>query len=137
MQSKTQEAKMNSTKTAVFCLWFSMTIFMAFGTFVMKNYVADLEKELVQINQKINDDVKSIHILKAEWSHLNNPERLRNLASKHIALEQVKPEQIINYASLPFDYETDDATRKMIARQNVVNKAIENKELRKLAKVQR
>lgn len=128
---------MNSTKTAVFCLWFSMTIFMAFGTFVMKNYVADLEKELLQINQKINDDVKSIHILKAEWSHLNNPERLRNLASKHIALEQVKPEQIINYASLPFDYEADDATRKMIARQNVVNKAIENKELRKLAKVQR
>lgn len=128
---------MNSTKTAVLCLWFSLTIFMAFGTFVMKNYVADLEKELLQINQKINDDVKSIHILKAEWSHLNNPERLRNLASKHIALEQVKPEQIINYASLPFDYETDDATRKMIARQNIVNKAIENKELRKLAKVQR
>ena len=128
---------MNSTRPAVICLWLTLTIFMAFGCFVMKNYVADLEKELVQINQKLNDDVKSIHILKAEWSHLNNPERLRNLASKHIALEPVKPEQIINYASLPFDYEADDATKKMIARQNVISKAVENKELRKLAKVQR
>ena len=128
---------MNSTRPAVICLWFTLTIFMAFGTFLMKNCVADLEKELFQINQKLNDDVKSIHILKAEWSHLNNPERLRNLAAKHIALEPVKPEQIINYASLPFDYEADEATKKMIARQNVINKAVENKELRKLAKVQR
>lgn len=128
---------MNSTKPAVVCLWFTLTIFMAFGCFVMKNYVADLEKELNQINQKINDDIKSIHILKAEWSHLNNPERLRSLASKHIALDQVKPEQIINYASLPFDYESDDATRKMLAQHNIITKAIENKELRKLAKVQR
>lgn len=128
---------MNNMKSAVVCLWFTVTIFMAFGTFVMKNYVEDLEKELAQINSKINEDVKSIHILKAEWSHLNNPERLRNLASKHIALEPVKAEQIINYASLPFEYESDDAARKMLARRNINNRAAENKELRRLAKAQR
>jgi len=128
---------MNNMKSAVVCLWFTVTIFMAFGTFVMKNYVEDLEKELAQINSKINEDVKSIHILKAEWSHLNNPERLRNLAAKHIALEPVKAEQIINYASLPFEYESDDAARKMLARRNINNRAAENKELRRLAKAQR
>lgn len=128
---------MSNTKPAAICLWFTLTIFMAFGCFVMKNYVADLEKELTQINRKINDDVKSIHILKAEWSHLNNPERLRGLATKHISLEPVKPEQIISYASLPFDYESDDVTRKMIARQNVSNQAEQNRGLRQLAKVQR
>lgn len=128
---------MNNTKPAVVCLWFTLTILVAFGTFMMKNYVADLEKELNQINRKINDDVKSIHILKAEWSHLNNPERLRSLATKHISLEPVKPEQIINYASLPFDYEADDVTRKALARQNITNQATQNRELRQLAKVQR
>ena len=128
---------MSNTRPAVVCLWFTLTILVAFGTFVMKNYVADLEKELTQINRKINDDVKSIHILKAEWSHLNNPERLRSLATKHISLEPVKPEQIISYASLPFDYESDDVTRKMLARQNITNQAAQNRELRQLAKVQR
>lgn len=127
---------MNNTKSAALCLWFTLAIFTAFGTFVMKNYVADLEKELTQINAKINEDVRSIHILKAEWSHLNNPERLRNLATKHIALEPVKAEQIITYSLLPFDYESDVTTRKMLARQNVTSQATANKELRKLAKAQ-
>lgn len=128
---------MNSTRSAAVCLWFTLTIFVAFMTFVMKNCVEDLEKELVQINSKINDDVRSIHILNAEWSHLNNPERLRNLAVKYIALEPVKPEQIINYSLLPFDYEADSMARKMLARQNLNNQAVANKELRKMAKAQR
>ena len=128
---------MNNTKSAAICLWFTLTIFMAFGTFVMKNYVEDLEKELNQINAKINDDVKSIHILKAEWSHLNNPERLRNLASKHIDLEPVKAEQIVSYASLPFDYEAETNSRKMLARRNLNEKAHSDNDLRKLAKAQR
>ena len=127
---------MNNTRSATICLWFTLTFFAAFMVFVMKNCVEDLEKELVQINSSINDDVKSIHILKAEWSHLNNPERLRKLAAKHIALEPVKPEQIISYALLPFDYESDATARKMLARQNINNQAAANKELRKLAKVQ-
>ena len=128
---------MNNIKPAIVCLWFALAIFMAFWTFAMKNSVEDLEKELAQINSKINEDVKSIHILKAEWSHLNNPERLRNLAAKHIALEPVKAEQIINYASLPFEYESDATTRKMLARRNINSRATENKELRRLAKAQR
>ena len=127
---------MNNTRSATICLWLTLTFFAAFMVFVIKNCVADLEKELGQINSKINEDVKSIHILKAEWSHLNNPERLRNLAAKHIALEPVKAEQIVSYALLPFDYETDAATRKMLARQNISNQAEANKELRKLAKAQ-
>ncbi len=127
---------MNNTRSATICLWFTLTFFAAFMVFVMKNCVEDLEKELVQINSSINDDVRSIHILKAECSHLNSPERLRKLAAKHIALEPVKPEQIINYALLPFDYESDATARKMLARQNINNQAETNRELRKLAKVQ-
>lgn len=69
--------------------------------FVMKNQVQNLENELASINRNIEEDVKTIHILKAEWSHLNNPSRLRALATKHISLNQVKAEQIINYSALP------------------------------------
>jgi len=128
---------MNNTKSAAICLWATLTIFMAFGTFVMKNRVQDLEKELRRINHTINEDMQTIHILKAEWSHLNNPERLRSLAQKHIALNPIKAEQIINYSALPFEYESSDAGRKMLARQNLNNRAAQNRELRRMAKVQR
>lgn len=50
--------------------------------FVMKNQVQNLENELASINRNIEEDVKTIHILKAEWSHLNNPSRLRALGNE-------------------------------------------------------
>ena len=94
---------MNSTRTATLSLWVTLTCLVGFGMFVMKNQVQNLENELASINRNIEEDVKTIHILKAEWSHLNS--RLRALATKHISLNQVKAEQIINYSAFPFDYE--------------------------------
>lgn len=129
---------MNTTKSAAICLWAALTVLTAviFATFIMKNRVQSLEKELAGINRSISEDIKTIHILKAEWSHLNNPERLRKLAQEHTNLNPVKAEQIISYASLPFDFESGD-NRKMLARQNLNHIANRNKELRRLAKAER
>lgn len=128
---------MNSTRTATLSLWVTLTCLVGFGMFVMKNQVQNLENELASINRNIEEDVKTIHILKAEWSHLNNPSRLRALATKHISLNQVKAEQIINYSALPFDYEQGESGRRLLARKNISNQAQCNKELKRLVKAQR
>ena len=128
---------MNSTRTATLSLWVTLTCLVGFGMFVMKNQVQNLENELASINRNIEEDVKNIHILKAEWSHLNNPSRLRALATKHISLNQVKAEQIINYSALPFDYEQGESGRRLLARKNISNQAERNKELKRLVKAQR
>ena len=128
---------MNSTRTATLSLWVTLTCLVGFGMFVMKNQVQNLENELASINRNIEEDVKTIHILKAEWSHLNNPSRLRALATKHISLNQVKAEQIINYSALPFDYEQGKSGRRLLARKNISNQAERNKELKRLVKAQR
>ena len=99
---------MINTKTAVTILWFTLTCVICFGSFILKNQVHDLELELSRINQDIQKDVKSIHVLKAEWSHLNNPSRLRRLAEEHISLNKLRSEQIINYSALPFEYENNE-----------------------------
>lgn len=127
---------MNGTKTATLTLWATLTCLVGFGMFAMKNKVQSLEKELAQINSNIQDDVKTIHVLNAEWSHLNNPSRLRELASKHISLNPLQAEQIINYSALPFEYERDDANRRMIAQRNISNQAEQNR-LKRFAKAQR
>ena len=128
---------MNSTRTATLSLWVTLTCLVGFGMFVMKNQVQNLENELASINRNIEEDVKTIHILKAEWRHLNNPSRLRALATKHISLNQVKAEQIINYSALPFDYEQGESGRRLLARKNISNQAERNKELKRLVKAQR
>lgn len=128
---------MNSTDTAKFSILVTLTAVVGVGMFVLKNQVQSLENELNRINLSIQEDVKSIHVLKAEWSHLNSPQRLRNLASKHINLNQARAEQIINYSELPFNHDVSETNRKKLARQNLNRQAERNKELRKLVKAQR
>ena len=96
---------MNSTKSATLALWVTLTFLLGSGLLVMKNQVQTLENRLVSINKGIEDDIKTIHILQAEWSHLNSPSRLRKLAEKHISLNPVRAEQIINYSALPLEGE--------------------------------
>ena len=128
---------MGSTKTATLSLWACLALLVGFGMFIMKGRVQDLEQELASINLNISDDIKSIHILKAEWSHLNSPARLRTLASKHASLNPARPEQIINYSAVPFKYENGESIRRDQARKNINDKATSNKAVKQLAKATR
>ena len=89
---------------------FALTLFVALGSSLLKNRVQVLERKLALINNNIQKDIADIHVLKAEWSHYNTPERLRKLAYEQLSLENAKPEQIINYSALQFNYEDDEET---------------------------
>ena len=130
---------MNSTDTARLSLLFALSICIGIGIgmFVLKNRVQSLENELNLVNASIEKDVKSIHVLKAEWSHLNSPQRLRTLAAKYISSNRARAEQIINYSELPFNYEPNESDRRLLARQNINRQAEHNRNLKKLVKAQR
>ena len=128
---------MSSTKFAVYSLWIAVSAIICFGSLALKNNVQRLEKELNSINSNIQTNIKNIHILKAEWSHLNTPSRLRELAAKHILLNPVQAEQIINYSALPFNYDNNGESRKIAARKNIANYAEHNRELKKLTSARR
>lgn len=128
---------MSGTRTATISLWLTLTCLVGFGMFVMKNQVQSLEKELNRINNNIQDDIKSIHILKAEWSHLNSPSRLKQLVEKHISLNPVKAEQIINYSALPFEYDDYNNSRRLVAQKNVGTYAEQRKNVKVYVNAQR
>lgn len=98
---------MGSIKTAMVVLWLTLTLFVAVGSSVLKNQVQGLERRLDAINANIQKDIESIHVLKAQWSFDNSPERLKKLAYEQLSLEKAKPEQIINYSALHFNYEDE------------------------------
>ncbi|MHA1597219.1 MAG: cell division protein FtsL [Alphaproteobacteria bacterium] len=67
---------------------------LSVALFSVKYQVQDLEQELSGLNRSITSERKSIHVLKAEWSHLNNPERLDRLARKHLGMKPIVPAQM-------------------------------------------
>ena len=62
--------------------------------FVVKYQVQDFEGELVEYNRDLTDDRQAIHVLKAEWSYLNQPARLRNLAERYLGLAAIETRQV-------------------------------------------
>ncbi len=69
--------------------------------FTVKYQVQDLEQELTGLNQMISADRRAVHVLEAEWSHLNNPSRLRNLAVRYLGMGPVDPVQLGSLEDVP------------------------------------
>lgn len=57
--------------------------------------VQGLEEELASLNRKIVAEQEAIQILKAEWSFMNDPGRLENLARVHLNLRPTDAKQFV------------------------------------------
>jgi cell division protein FtsL len=62
--------------------------------------VRGLEEELGSLRTSITAEQQKIHVLKAEFSFLAEPERLRRLAATHLGLVPVEPGQLTSFAAL-------------------------------------
>ena len=82
-------------------VWVGVIGSMAFGLYQLKDAVQRSEKTLAQLERELITSQESIHVLRAEWSYLNRPERLRELAGRHLALGPVVPDQVGDIAALP------------------------------------
>lgn len=74
---------------------------VGFGLFRVKYQVVALEKNYKEISKSITEVKESIHILKAELTHLNDPARLQKLAMTYLNFKALKPNQIITINELP------------------------------------
>ncbi len=62
--------------------------------FVIKYRVQDLDDQMRDLSREIVETQESIHVLKSEWSHLNQPARLRTLAGKYLEVGPLDAERI-------------------------------------------
>ncbi len=69
--------------------------------FSLEYQVRSLEDELTALDRSIVVESQAIHVLKAEWSYLNDPWRLRRLAERFLELSPVRPEQLGSLSKLP------------------------------------
>jgi len=80
--------------------WSVAAVATAIGLFTVKYKVQDLEEKIDRTNQKIIESQQATHILKIEWAHLNEAERIERLAKTHLKLEPSSITQVIRLDAL-------------------------------------
>jgi len=63
-----------------------MAAAISVALFVVKYRVQDLEAQFKDVNRQISTSEEDLHVLRAEWSHLNQPHRLRQLAGQYLEI---------------------------------------------------
>ncbi|MBC06487.1 hypothetical protein [Thalassospira sp.] len=88
---------------AVTIIGLLMTILIGTGTYWVSHQVERLEKRYADIQSDILAEQESIHVLQAEWSYLNNPERIERLSKQYLSLAQIEVLQMASINDLPED----------------------------------
>lgn len=100
--------------------WF-MTLSLCVGMvlFRIKYEVIALEQHNIRVKSDIQLNKSAIHILKAEWTHLNDPKRLQNLSQKYLnALKPVTSIQLITFQDM-----TSSPKNEPIPKSNEIHNA--------------
>lgn len=69
--------------TAIF-IWIGLAGIAGFALFNITFKVEQLQNDLSQLNKQILREQNAVHVLRAEWSYLNRPENIENLARKYL-----------------------------------------------------
>ncbi|PWC75152.1 hypothetical protein [Azospirillum sp. TSH64] len=83
-------------------LFWGGLIAAAGGVLFQTSYdVQDLEEKLAGLNRKIILEQESIQVLKAEWSYLNDPTKLEQMAQAYLTLQPTEPRQYMAMDMIP------------------------------------
>ena len=86
-----------------------LAVVLGATSIVIGTEVADLEDRLSGIHRDIAREQEALHVLRAEWSYLNQPERLEALARRHLGLRMPEAAQTMRVSDLPFAAPPDPA----------------------------
>ena len=75
-------------------LWLALVAVTGFATFKVKYAVQDIEEELNKVRRQTIAEQQEIHLLRAEWTALTQPERLADLNRHFLSLAAVAPKQL-------------------------------------------
>ena len=74
--------------------WLALVAATGFATFKVKYAVQDIEEELNRVRKQTVIEHQEIHLLRAEWTTLNQPERLADLNRRYLSLAAIAPKQL-------------------------------------------
>ena len=66
------------------------------GLFQLKYQVMNLEQDHHHIRKEIRETDEAIHMLRAEWAHLNDPKRLQSLCKRYLTVSPIQGSQLVS-----------------------------------------
>ncbi len=79
----------------------AMVVLFSFGLYNVKYDARIAERGVSKLRQEIEIEKETLKVLRAEWSHLNQPERIQKLADKYLDLGPVGLAQIVDFQDVP------------------------------------
>ena len=83
---------------------------LAMGLYLVKYSVQGVQRDVATLKQQLATEKESLHLLNAEWAYLNRPDRLRQLADRHLDLVPLDSRQIEDINSIPAAATEDEHT---------------------------
>ena len=83
-------------------LFFLTAASAALFLFHIKQEVREMEEELGIVHHDILRHQETIQVLEAEWSYLNRPARIAELAGRHLDLQPLAARQFVRIEDLPY-----------------------------------
>src|SRR4051812_29406728 len=74
---------------------------MSVALFFLKYEVTGLEDQLDSLNRSIDQNRETMHVLQAEWGHLNEIERVRSLSHRYLDLGPTPASRLVTLEQLP------------------------------------
>jgi hypothetical protein len=74
--------------------WVVLVLVTGFTTFKVKYAVQDIEEELNRVRRQTIAEQQEIRVLTAEWTYLNQPERLTELNRRFLGLASITARQL-------------------------------------------
>lgn len=99
-------------------LFVFLALVVGFVLFKVKYEVVEIEQKLAQAQHQIDRERENIHILRAEWSHLNEPQRLQKLAEKYLDILPMKTDQVVAVIG---DSKKEDHLRNILPRAHLAS----------------
>ncbi len=82
-------------------LWFGLFVVCCILLFQTSQRVTDGRQKLSVLQRDLVDEEETLRVLQAEWSYLNQPERLEKLSREYLKLAPMKGQQFAKADSLP------------------------------------
>lgn len=104
-------------KTLINALCLMIAVLSGICLFVLKYQVKEEERQLQTIHREILQNKREIHMLEAEWAHLNDPQRLLELVHSQTDWETISAPQISTLSDIPLRPEVFPAAPEVIATE--------------------
>lgn len=99
---------------------------VSFGLYNGVYRVKAQERELASLKTEIAREGEAVRVLKAEWTYLNQPDRLQALARRHLALAPTGASQITVLASLPLKAAAINAPSPVVEASDLPPRVVPN-----------